>query len=190
MFKAIIFDCFDVLVSNGIPIFINNYLADDLASQKSIFLLVESLNSGRIDYQTFLLKVSELSNVTLDETRRIMDNNVPDIKLFEYIRTVLKPNYKLAMLSNAGDDWLDEMIGNNRKSLFDEIILSFKVGFIKPQKEIYLLTANQLGVRPNECVMIDDKESYCKGARKTGMHAIQYKTLGQMTNDLNSLLSL
>ncbi len=190
MFKAIIFDCFDVLVSNGIPIFINNYLADDLASQKSIFLLVESLNSGRIDYQTFLLKVSELSNVTLDETRRIMDNNVPDIKLFEYIRTVLKPNYKLAMLSNAGDDWLDEMIGNNRKSLFDEIILSFKVGFIKPQKEIYLLTANQLGVRPNECVMIDDKESYCEGARKTGMHAIQYKTLGQMTNDLNSLLSL
>ena len=189
MYEAIIFDCFDVLVSNGLPLYVNKYLADDIDKQSSIFKLEESLNAGHINYETFLLKVSEVSNVSLDETRRQMDDNEPDEELFNYISKDLRPRYKLGMLSNAGDDWLDEMMGTDRRSLFDVIILSYQVGFTKPQPEIYQMTAQKLGVEPSQCIMIDDKERYCDGARKAGMQAVQYKNVHQMVGELNTLLA-
>jgi HAD superfamily hydrolase (TIGR01509 family) len=189
MYKAIIFDCFDVLVSNGLPLFVKQYLHSTLDSQSSILLLEESLNAGRIDYETFLLKISEIGNVPIDETRRILDDNKPDDELFDYISKNLKPHYKLGMLSNAGDDWLDEMMGADRRLLFDVIVLSYQVSLTKPQAEIYTLTAQKLGVEPNECIMIDDKERYCEGARKAGMQAIQYQTVNQMINELEVVLA-
>lgn len=189
MYKAIIFDCFDVLVSNGLPLFIKNYLNGNQDKLDSILLLEESLNAGRIDYETFLLKVSEVGNVSVDETRRILDDNQPDIELFDYISKKLKPHYKLGMLSNAGDDWLDDMMGEDRKSLFDVIVLSYQVGFTKPQPEIYQLTAKKLKVEPSECIMIDDKDRYCEGARKAGMQAVQYKSFAQMAHELDALLN-
>ena len=189
MYKAIIFDCFDVLVSNGLPLFVKQYLHSTLDSQSSILLLEESLNAGRIDYETFLLKISEIGNVPIDETRRILDDNKPDDELFDYISKNLKPHYKLGMLSNAGDDWLDEMMGADRRLLFDVIVLSYQVSLTNPQAEIYTLTAQKLGVEPNECIMIDDKERYCEGARKAGMQAIQYQTVNQMINELEVVLA-
>jgi putative hydrolase of the HAD superfamily len=189
MYKAIIFDCFDVLVSNGLPLFISKYLNDNQVIQNSILLFEESLNAGRIDYETFLLKIAEICNVSVDEARRVLDDNEPDIELFNYIAKKLKPSFKLGMLSNAGDDWLDEMMGGDRKSLFDVIVLSYQVGFIKPQPEIYRLTAKRLEVETNECIMIDDNEKYCDGAKKVGMQTIQYKSFTQMMHELDVLLA-
>ena len=189
MYKAIIFDCFDVLVTNGLPIFVKRYMGGSYESHTAIISLEESLNSGRIDYDTFLLKVSEMGNVSLEETRSILDNNQPDIELFDYIEKKLMLHYKLGMLSNAGDDWLDEMMGPERKSLFEVIVLSYQVGYTKPQREIYEITAQRLNVQPQECIMIDDKNRYCEGAIEAGMKAIEYKTVNQMINELEYILA-
>lgn len=189
MIKAIIFDCFDVLVSNGLPIFVKKYLGGDYESHNLVLRLEQSLNAGRIDYQTFLEKISEMGNVSVAETRRILDDNQPDNELFKYIENKLKPKYKLGILSNAGDDWLDEMIGNKRKSLFDAVVLSYQVRYTKPQKEIYGLIAKRLNVQPQECIMIDDKKLYCDGAINAGMQAVQYQSVNQMITGLESLLS-
>ncbi|HUC79162.1 MAG TPA: HAD-IA family hydrolase [Candidatus Saccharimonadales bacterium] len=188
MYKAIIFDCFDVLVSNGLPLFVKQYLGESYENHTAVLKLEESLNFGRIDYETFLLKMSEMGNVSIDETRRILDNNQPDIELFDYIEHKLKPKYKIGMLSNAGDDWLDEMMGPKRKALFEVLVLSYQVGYTKPQPEIYRLTASKLGVKPSQCIMIDDKKRYCEGAFKVGMQAIQYQSVNQMIVELDSIL--
>ena len=73
-------------------------------------------------------------------------------------------------------------------SYFDELIVSSEVGMAKPYTEIYELTAMRLGVDPEECIFIDDRELYCEGAEITGMQSILYKDFNQMKAELTALL--
>ena len=45
-------------------------------------------------------------------------------------------------------------------------------GLSKPDPRIFLLTCERLGVRPENCVFLDDDAGYVEGARKVGMRAI------------------
>ncbi len=188
MVEAIIFDCFDVLVTNGLPLYYANHLDNNPDKIALIEKQVEVLNKGRINYEMFLDNVSLIGNVPVEITRAELDDNIPDEQLFDYIRDELKPNYKIGMLSNAGDDWLDEMIGQDRRSLFDTIVLSYAVGLTKPNTDIYHLTAKKLNVNPESCIMIDDKTVYCQGAEKAGMKSVKYESFTQFKVLLESML--
>ena len=58
------------------------------------------------------------------------------------------------------------------KDLFDAIIDGNKVSKTKPDPEIFLLGAQELGVNPNDCVVFEDAESGIKAARSAGMYAV------------------
>lgn len=186
MVRAIIFDCFDVLVSSGFPSFVAKYIPTQEA--EVAWTLETALNSGRIDYTTFVQKLSELSDMPWGKVGAILDDNRADELLFTYIREELKPHYKIGMLSNAGDNWLDEMIGPERVALFDDIVLSYDVGFTKPQPEIYLLAAKRLSVEPDECVFIDDRAVYCLGAELVGMSAVTFKNTPTLKRQMIDIL--
>ena len=90
--------------------------------------------------------------------------------LYEYIwkYTVLKPEtldvlkqlkgkYKLAILSNGQSKSQHDKIDHcNMDEYFDEILVSGDVGINKPNKEVFELMANKLGVECNECVFVGD----------------------------------
>jgi putative hydrolase of the HAD superfamily len=59
--------------------------------------------------------------------------------------------------------------------MFDAVVRSDEVGLRKPDPEIYLLTARRLGVRPDECVFVDDMLANVQGARALGMAGILHK---------------
>ena len=52
--------------------------------------------------------------------------------------------------------------------------LSCEMGVRKPTTEIYRRAAARLGVAPERCVFIDDREANCEGARAAGMAAIHF----------------
>ena len=58
-------------------------------------------------------------------------------------------------------------------ALFDVVVESSKVGMRKPDPRFYLLACDQLGVRPNETVFLDDLGVNLKPARELGMHTIK-----------------
>jgi len=185
--KAVIFDCFGVLVSTQISVFVDTYIPP--AEARTAYQLEDTLNSGRIDYDTFVLKLSELSGkLTPAEVMQILDKHIPDESVFDLIRE-LKPKYKIGMLSNSGADSLDELIGTERRALFDDIVLSYDVGYIKPQLEIFRLAARRLHVAPAECVMVDDRERYCEAAKTAGLQAIHFTSAAQLRQELESLLT-
>ncbi len=188
MYKAIIFDCFNVLVTNGLPAIEKKYINNDSEKQNTFYNLLEALNSGKITYDIFLLKISELSGLELSKVRARLDADVPNIDLFDFISLELKPKYKIGMLSNAGDDWLDDMIGLERRSLFDSIVLSYKLGITKPHPDIYKYISNELEVNPNECIFIDDNMIFCKGAETVGMSSIRYLNLDHLKDNLSKII--
>ncbi len=57
--------------------------------------------------------------------------------------------------------------------LFDLVIESSKVGFRKPDPEIYRIACRQLGIEPSEAVYLDDLGINLKPARAMGMKTIK-----------------
>jgi len=70
------------------------------------------------------------------------------------------------------------------------VVASSNIGFAKPEARAYEITAEKLGVRLDECIMVDDVEAYCLGAEGVGMQAIRYQSFDQMKNELEVLLKL
>ncbi len=151
--------------------------------------LAHQLNTGKITYVEFIKSAAQMAGISPELAREFIDNNKPNLQLFAYIEQKLKPKYKIGMLSNAGENWLEEMFTSKQIGFFDDIVLSFKTGFIKPQEEIYHLAANNLGVLTEECVFIDDLAKHAEGAKQAGMTAILYSNFEQMKHDLEELLA-
>ena len=189
MIKAIIFDCFGVLSTESFGVFRDKYLADQLAKREQANQAMDSLNAGTISYLDFVKELAKLAKINEGTVQDYLSQNQPNDPLFSYIRKKLKPSYKIGMLSNAGEDWLEELFSKEDINLFDDIILSFKFGVIKPDPKIYELAAQRLGLKPGECVFIDDQTKHCEGAKQVGMQAVWYQSLNQMAAELEPILS-
>lgn len=189
MIRAIIFDCFGVLASEGWLPFKNRYFSHDPSLEQQANDLSKRLNSGHLTNGAFVQEIANLAGVSRTEALAAVQHNVPDTELFAYIAKILKPRYKLGILSNAGGDRLRELFTAEQVALFDEAALSFETGYVKPDKKAYELIAENLGITTQECVFIDDQERHCDGAGEAGMHAILYRDFEQMKTELEALLS-
>jgi epoxide hydrolase-like predicted phosphatase len=103
-------------------------------------------------------------------------------EVLDFIKS-LKGKYKLIVLSNQTEintDYLHSILDD----LFDKIIFSNEVGLYKPKdKEFYELVFKE-GVKPEECVFIDDKEKCLLPAKKLGMKTILFKDLERLRDEL------
>ncbi len=190
MIKAIIFDCFGVLLGNAYKIHLAEVEQVDPEKAKEIRAINHASDMGILTRQETAEYVSELFGIEVEEFLGEQDKlEVPNRELLDYIAT-LKPHYKIGMLSNISSrDRLNIRFAEGElETTFDTIVASGDEGYVKPQSEIYEIAATRLGVQPNECVMIDDIAEFCEGARATGMQAIQFVSNTQAVTDLQSLI--
>lgn len=69
----------------------------------------------------------------------------------------LKGKYKLAILSNGQSKSQHDKIDYvDIDEYFDEIVVSGDIGINKPNKEIFDIMADRLGVKPEECMFVGD----------------------------------
>jgi putative hydrolase of the HAD superfamily len=74
--------------------------------------------------------------------------------------------------------------------LFEAIVISGDVGMHKPEPAIYMLGAERLGLRPEECVFVDDLRENCQGAEEVGMTAILHRGADSTLPELEKLLGV
>jgi len=112
-----------------------------------------------------------------------------NVELAAYFSS-LRPRYQTALLSNS-------FSGARRREQeryhFDEmtdlIIYSHEEGIAKPERRIYELTWERLGVQPAEMIFIDDHERPVAAAREFGIHAILYENNAQAIVAVNQMLA-
>jgi len=109
--------------------------------------------------------------------------------LFDYIRDELKPHYKIGLLSNASDDWTSELFRPDQVALFDEKVFSFQIGVDKPHAAMYETAATRLGLLPEECIFIDDREGFVTGAKDVGMQAFVFETNGITKQKIDEIIA-
>jgi len=187
MIKAIIFDFFGVISTRGLAQFRRDYVKGDDAKNKQIRKLKDLLNIGQIGYDDFIDGLVKISGASRDTVLGYTEEYQPNSELLDYIRAKLKSKYKIGIISNSGADWVEKIIGDDKR-LFDDIVLSYQTGHTKPDAEIYQLSVKNLGVKPGECVFIDDIRTYCEGAEKVGMESIWYRGFEGFKRQLEELL--
>jgi len=186
--KAVIFDFFGVLARRGAGSFRKTLFPEDEAKNKQVVAVQNKLGLGQIGYDEFIDKLAKIGDVDRATVLNYTEDYKANSQLLSYISRQLKPKYKIGIISNAGADWVERILGNDTK-LFDDIVLSYKVSTIKPDAEIYQISAGNLGVEADQCIFIDDVKTYCQGAEAVGMKSIWYQDFEQMKSELQAILS-
>lgn len=191
MIKAIIFDCFSVLIGDATKMMSSELWHKDPAKGEQYRSVSRAMDKGVLGVVEGNEILAELLGVSYDELIDIRNKGeVRNIELLNYIENSLKGNYKLAVLSNISSRArLDSrFLPGELERIFDVVIASGDVGHIKPYPEIFQITLDQLGVAPEECVMIDDIQEFCDGAKAVGINAIQFSSNSQAIADLQALI--
>ena len=102
----------------------------------------------------------------------------------------LKPDYKVGMLTNVGSRYaLDQRFKPGElDELFDVVIASGDVGWEKPDPEIYTMMFERIGVRPDECLFIDDIPAFVAAAEKIGMKGFTYVNVPESIEAIKTIL--
>jgi epoxide hydrolase-like predicted phosphatase len=102
----------------------------------------------------------------------------------------LHRTYKTALLSNAWDD-LRQVIAEkwHFEDAFDELIISAEVKLAKPDRRIFQLAVERMGVEPDQAIFIDDFRHNVEAARAAGLQAIWFQSPEQLRHDLQVLLN-
>lgn len=185
MIKAVIFDFFDVIRSDGY----NRWLSKRGLIRDGAYLIASDKHDrGELTDDEFFAELARLSGETLESVEYEMeDGNELNTELVAYIAT-LHENFRTAILSNSSSGYLrNEIAMHQLDQYFDEIIISSEAGHIKPQKEIFDLATTRLDVKPEEAVFTDDNPRHIEGAQKAGLHALLFESTEQFRREFESL---
>ena len=117
--------------------------------------------------------------------------NDPDPVMIEVVNELRQAGYRLALLTNAVREFrpvIEKTVPIY--DLFDVIIDSSEVGMRKPDKEIYDLTSQMLGVGNDQCLMIDDLIANVHGAENAGMQGLLFTTSDETAAAIRSTFLL
>ncbi|QGA80435.1 HAD family hydrolase [Candidatus Nanohalobium constans] len=85
----------------------------------------------------------------------------------------IEGNYKLGVASSSEPDFIEEVVDSLGLSKYFEVIKSAsEVPKGKPAPDVFLETADELGLNPEDCLVIEDGRSGMKGATEAGMVCI------------------
>lgn len=170
--KGLIFDCFGVLYGGGLQSLFNICPEDRYAELRDAN---KQVDYGFIDQDDYIRIVAGLcgkSDFEIAELLRL--KHIRNDEMVDYVRQ-MRGQYRTAMLSNVGSGVLDSLFSEAELAeLFDTVVLSHQEHMTKPHPQIFRLTAERLGLAPDECLLIDDLAMNCDGAEVTGMQAIQH----------------
>lgn len=192
--KAIVFDLGNVLIPFDNKIFVNrlnsikNGIGDNLYDfYKSNYHFHRNFERGQIPEEEFISKMLDvIEDLINPET---FCNYYADIfSLNEEVIALLpqlKKNYKLFLLSNT--DPIHEKYGWRKYDFFihfDKLILSHKVGAVKPEEKIYRAVEKASGFLPEEHFFIDDIIDYVNAAKDFGWDAVQFSSYENLVKNL------
>ena len=151
--------------------FHRNFERAKISEEEFIERMLEILKN-KIDAETFCKYYADIFEVNEDVAALL---------------PILKKNYKLILLSNT--DPIHKKYGWEHYDFlqhFDDLILSYEVGAVKPEEEIYRAVENISRAPSEEHIFIDDIEKYVEAAKNLGWDGIHFTGFSNLINDLNS----
>ncbi len=100
----------------------------------------------------------------------LSDIFTPNTALFPLVERLHKQKMRLILLSNTSECHYNRVHADYPVlSLFDDYVLSYKVGALKPSEQIFTHALSKAGCAPHECFYTDDLVEFVEGARRVGL---------------------
>ena len=135
---------------------------------------------GRISEGQVLNSITEILGIDRNTTDLFMADiwveylGTPNDELLKYFRG-LRGRCPTGILSNSFVGARErEHTHLGLEGLCDIVVYSHEVGHYKPEREIYLLTCERLGLPTEQVAFLDDNPEYLQGAEDAGLHAIPF----------------
>jgi putative hydrolase of the HAD superfamily len=161
----------------------------DTAEGRAAIKAVEAGTISQREYEVIigrLLGVDDRGLLT-----RALRGLRPRPEILELIQRARSAGIRVALLSNSwGDGEYDPYDGYDLDAMFDAIVISGETGMRKPDPAIYLLAADKLGVRPQECVFADDTAANLPAARALGMATVHFTDANAAIAEISRLLGI
>ncbi|HPG10300.1 MAG TPA: HAD family phosphatase [Chitinophagaceae bacterium] len=137
--------------------------------------LLERIFPGRFTLQ-------EKDAMSLEKERQYQQAFLPELKLIKGLDVFLKDAYNkktpMAIGSAAIMFNIDFVLdGLNIRHYFSAIVSADDVKESKPHPETYLQCAEQLGVKPADCIVFEDAPKGVEAAANAGMQAVVITTM-------------
>lgn len=162
---------------------------DLFRSNPEAMRLLRGLETGELDEAAFEPRFAELLGLAESEglIGRLFGGLGPDDLMIGAVRAARKGGVKTGLITNS---WGLGIYDRAPTDLFDVTVISGEVGLHKPQPEIYLLASERLGVKPEDCVFVDDLRENVNGAEAVGMTAILHRDSAATVAKLEGLLGI
>lgn len=152
--------------------------------------LVQRFERGEIDPEAFVEELSEQLSMKvgyLDFCEIWNSIFLPETLIPESMLIDIRRHHKLVLLSNTNRIHFEGIrAGYPHIGHFDELVLSYRVGAMKPDPKIYRAAIEAAGCRAEECFFTDDIPEFVEGARREGIDAIQFQSAAQIREELRA----
>ena len=114
----------------------------------------------------------------------------PNQPMIDLMREMRDGGMRMALLTNNVREW--EPLWRSMlpvDEIFELVVDSAFVGCRKPEREIYELTLEQLGMRAESCLFVDDVEVNVEGARAVGLNAVHFRGNAQAIAEIRGALT-
>jgi putative hydrolase of the HAD superfamily len=152
--------------------------------------LVRAIETGSLSEDEFVERFGGLLGVERRAglVERMFGHIRPDETMVEAVRRARTHGIRTGLISNSMG------VGRYDRSafpeLFDGVVISGEEGMHKPQPGIFRLGAERVGLRPEECVFVDDLRENCQGAEAVGMTAVLHRGADSTLPRLEELLGV
>lgn len=146
---------------------------------------------GEITEEEHWRNVMKILKLPDSEYERVRDEffagDVIDLEIVDFLRSI-KPKYKVGLISNAWSGLRDYIVREKFDDAFHHMVISAEVGVAKPDPKIYQIALEQLQVRANEAVFVDDVYENIEACEKTGMKGIHFKSPESALQQLKQMI--
>lgn len=198
MIKNVVFDIGNVLAGFAWENFFKSFGYSEEVLKKLERATVKSsfwneMDRGKMDTEEILDAFIENDPSIEPEIREVFRDISGMITRYDYavnwIQEVKAKGCKVYIISNFARKAHEDCIGAlDFLEEADGAILSYQVQLIKPSPEIYQLLCSRYGLKPEECVFIDDMPVNVEAAMNQGMKGIVFSSLTQAKQELEEHL--
>jgi len=143
---------------------------------KSLFALLETGSLNLYDFGSQIqneFHANGILNFNGQRFARLLTDVKPREKWLNAIKIIRSSGLKTATITNNFIVPDMPSITDTLRDYFDIIIESAKVGIRKPDPNIYIMALNQLNLKPEDCIFLDDLGHNLKSAKKLGITTIK-----------------
>ncbi|MDP3790824.1 MAG: HAD hydrolase-like protein [Candidatus Omnitrophota bacterium] len=163
----------------------------DSEKVRSLFFdseITRDFEKGLISPKVFYSRVTEFLNIKIpfNDFVSIWNDIFWEDKESCNLARQLKSKYKLFLLSNVNRlhfEYIEKKFDIIK--IFDEVILSFAVGAMKPEKKIFEDAVSKAGGDKSQVIYIDDREDLIREASDFGIESIRYEGADKLKEDLS-----